>query len=166
MIWLILKYNTFYRGSSVVSDLNIHHRYRSPLETFFTFPDHTYIEGESLTCSGSISWAKRLRSKRKETSNHEGRKLIPPEIHKLLSSRRKPNRLLEVYRLLLAPVTWVSAGDLNKKLKYVKRTLQGTLNRLVDLGLVKKTRSLQDARITLFRAITPWVTNVSLSSPS
>ncbi|MHA2059168.1 MAG: MarR family transcriptional regulator, partial [Candidatus Ranarchaeia archaeon] len=74
-----------------------------------------------------------------------------------LKSRRKPNRLMEVYQLLLRPRSWTSAGELNDSLKYVKRTLQGTLNRLVELGLVKKTRSLDDARITLFRAITPQI---------
>ncbi|MHA2407197.1 MAG: MarR family transcriptional regulator [Candidatus Ranarchaeia archaeon] len=109
-----------------------------------------------MTCSGSLSWAGRLRGKRrKQTTNHQARTDVPNRVRKLLKSRRKPNRLMEVYQLLLKPISWVSAGDLNSSLKYVKRTLQGTLNRLVELGLVKKTRSLSDARITLFRAITP-----------
>ena len=109
-----------------------------------------------MTCSGSLSWAGRLRSKRKKQPvNPHLDSAIPPRVRSLLRSRRKPNRSIEVYQLLMKPITWVSAGELNRRLKYVKRTLQGTLNRLVELGLVKKTRSLDDARITLFRAIIP-----------
>ena len=107
-----------------------------------------------MTCSDSLSWAGRLRSKRKKQPvNPHHDSAIPPRVRGLLRSRRKPNRSIEVYQQLMKPITWVSAGELNRHLKYVKRTLQGTLNRLVELGLVKKTRSLDDARITLFRAI-------------
>ena len=109
-----------------------------------------------MPCSGSLSWAGRLTSKRrKQLDNPHQVTAIPLRVRSLLRSRRKPNRSMEVYQLLLKPITWMSAGDLNASLKYVKRTLQGTLNRLVDLGLVKKTRSLNDARITLFMAIVP-----------
>jgi len=92
-----------------------------------------------LGCSGYIPWANRKRNSRKKENVDPDVPVHPSlEIVDLLKSKRKPNRLLEVYRLLLKPITWVSAEDLNKNLRYVKRTLQGTLNRLVTLGLVKK----------------------------
>jgi DNA-binding MarR family transcriptional regulator len=71
----------------------------------------------------------------------------------LLSSRRKPNKLLEVYTLLENNAGWLSAEEINAEINYVKRTLQGILNKLVERKAVKKTRSLSDARVTLFSAI-------------
>ncbi|MHA1840076.1 MAG: hypothetical protein ACTSVM_00015 [Candidatus Ranarchaeia archaeon] len=77
----------------------------------------------------------------------------PPALMKLLYSRRRPNRLLEVYSMLESKAGWYSAEEINKNVKYVKRTLQGILNKLVEKKLVKKTRSLSDARVTLFCAV-------------
>ena len=74
-------------------------------------------------------------------------------VKRLLKSRRTPNRLHEVYTLLECNRGWFSAEEINHELRYVKRTLQGILNKLVEKKIVKKTRSLNDARITLFAAV-------------
>jgi DNA-binding MarR family transcriptional regulator len=79
--------------------------------------------------------------------------VYPEKLQNFLRSRRTPNRLHEVYALLECNRGWFSAEEINLKLGYVKRTLQGILNKLVEKKIVKKTRSLKDARITLFAAI-------------
>ena len=88
---------------------------------------------------------------KKDRAIEEKYKEIPKDVINLLKKRRKTDRLLEVYHLLLNSDDWISSDELNKELKYVKRTLQSVLNTLADLGLIRKTRSLRDTRITVFK---------------
>ncbi|MHA1917783.1 MAG: hypothetical protein ACTSUV_05670 [Candidatus Ranarchaeia archaeon] len=95
--------------------------------------------------------SKQRKNLKKERVIEEKYQKIPKKVINLLKKRRKTDRLLEVYYLLLNSDDWISSDALNKELKYVKRTLQSLLNTLTDLGLLRKTRSLKDTRVTVFK---------------
>lgn len=97
-----------------------------------------------------------LRSRKTLTMGQRNCQAVPAypvNVQHLLRSRRRPNRLLEIYAFLERKQGWYSAEDINREVHYVKRTLQGILNKLVERNLIRKTRSLDDARITLFSAV-------------
>ena len=47
--------------------------------------------------------------------------------------------------------TYKTAQEINENLGMFIRTLRNTLDKLVALGFIKKTSSLQDTRITIYR---------------
>ena len=111
--------------------------------------------GESILSQTNTSISSSFKKERKRSKNtsYPCDRTYPMGLKRLLKSRRTPNRLHEVYTLLECNQGWFSAEEINHELGYIKRTLQGILNKLVEKKIVKKTRSLKDARITLFAAV-------------
>ncbi len=46
---------------------------------------------------------------------------------------------------------WVTTGEIHEQFPYVKRTLRSTLTEMVEEGLIRRSLSLKDTRVNLYR---------------
>ena len=63
---------------------------------------------------------------------------------------KKRERIESIYNFLETQGGWVSTERIHNKFHWIKRTLRATLAAMVEQGLIKKVRSLQDTRVALY----------------
>ena len=63
---------------------------------------------------------------------------------------KKRERIQSIYQFLETQGGWVSTEKIHNEFQWIKRTLRATLAAMVEQGLIKKVRSLQDTRVALY----------------